>query len=42
MIVVYFLAAFYGFISLYACLHVAGLWIAGKLDAWQARQLSKP
>lgn len=30
--VIEFLAAFYGFISLYAVLYIGGQWIAGRLE----------
>ncbi len=38
MIVVEFLAAFYGLVTLYACLHIAGQWLASRLDAWQQKR----
>lgn len=40
MIVVEHLAAFYGFVAVYAVLHLAGQWIANRLDAWQHRRLT--
>lgn len=39
MEIVEFLAAFYGLVILFGCVHVAGQWIASRLEHWQHRRI---